>query len=199
MQDQNPPDGTVACCGMKLDRRSALLMLGAAASGVAVPALAQDDPAAMRPQPGDVLVAASGDLKTPLTSADVKLDTAATEAWPMDPATGTVRNGSSYNRVILFHFAPEELSAESQPKAADGVVAYTIICTHAACEVTDWIADLKIIECPCHLSRYDPKNNAAVVQGPTTRRLPALPLKAEDGKLVVAAVFDSRVGGDSDA
>ena len=39
------------------------------------------------------------------------------------------------------------------------------------------MAEQRILECPCHNSRYDPRNAAAIVDGPTTRALAALPLQ----------------------
>ena len=56
----------------------------------------------------------------------------------MDPADGTVRSGSRLNQVILLRLDPETLSAETRARAADGVVAYTSICTHTGCDVDDW-------------------------------------------------------------
>jgi len=73
-------------------------------------------------------------------------------------------------------------------------VAYTAICTHSGCEVSDWIADQETLSCPCHDSLFDPKDDARVVDGPAPRVLPALPLKLVDGKLVVGGPFTSRVG-----
>jgi ubiquinol-cytochrome c reductase iron-sulfur subunit/rieske iron-sulfur protein len=49
--------------------------------------------------------------------------------------------------------------------------------------------------CSCHGSVYDPKNGAAVVDGPAPRPLPSLGLKIADGVVAVASGFSSRVGG----
>ena len=54
--------------------------------------------------------------------------------------------------------------------------------------------DSGLLECPCHESRYNPRDAAAVVDGPTPRALPALPLAVADGKLVVAKPFIGRPG-----
>ena len=53
-----------------------------------------------------------------------------------------------------------------------------------------------MLQCPCHESQFDPKDDARVSGGPATRRLPRLPLKVEDGALVVAGAFVGRVGSD---
>lgn len=162
-------------------------------------ALAQDDPASMPPQIGDVLVRTRGEDKTtPLTANDIEVAAAPIEAWAMDPASGTVRNGSNFHRLLVSRWAPGDISEEAQAFAAEGVIAHTIICTHAACEVTDWVADEQVLECPCHFSRFSPKDGAEVVSGPARRHLPMLTLEiAEDDSLTVAAQFDSQLGGDA--
>jgi len=85
------------------------------------------------------------------------------------------------------------LVGATKTRAAAGVVAYTAICTHTGCDVTDWLPDEGMLYCPCHFSKYDPKDGAAVVDGPAPRPLPALPLKVADGQLVVAGAFTARV------
>jgi len=160
-------------------------------------ALAQDDPATMPPQPGDYLVRASGDDRTtPLTPEDLEVGARPIPAWPAAADSQTVRSGTLFNMLTLSRWDPAALGPAAEGFAADGVVALSIICTHASCEVTDWAEDVQVLECPCHLSRFDPRNNGAVVQGPATRKLPALALAVDNGRIVVAQPFDSRVGGD---
>ena len=50
-----------------------------------------------------------------------------------------------------------------------------------------WSSDLKAFVCSCHGSTYNPKNDAAVLFGPAPRPLPALPLKSDNGLLIVPA------------
>jgi rieske iron-sulfur protein len=164
--------------------------------GLAVNAPAQDDPAAARPKEGDWLVRVGDAGATPLTPADISLGGKQTMAWSMDPSDKTVRKGSRLNRVMLLRFEPEKLSATTKSRAADGVVAYTAICTHTGCEVTDWNAADQILFCPCHASKFEPKDGGKVVDGPAPRDLPALPLKVVDGKLTVAKPFTARVAFD---
>src|ERR1700726_2114195 len=61
-------------------------------------------------------------------------------------------------------------------------------------ERTNWHPDKLLLECPCHYSMYDPKEGAKVVSGPSPRRLPSLPLKIVDERLVVAKPFIGRAG-----
>ena len=115
-------------------------------------------------------------------------------AWSMDPVDKTLRNGTRFNRVMLIRLDPEKLSEQTKSRAADGVVAYTAICPHAGCEVSDWVAAEQHLFCPCHDSTFDPRDGGRVLDGPAPRALPALPLKVVDGKLTVAQPFTGRIG-----
>ncbi len=156
----------------------------------------QDDQAFVRPKEGDLLVKSGDSNKTPLTPGDIPRGAMQTLAWAMDPADGTVRSGSRLNQLLLLRLDPVKLAAETQARAADGVVAYTVICTHNGCDVDDWLAGDELLSCSCHASIFDPKDGARVVDGPAPRVLPALPLKVVDGKLVVARPFTARIGFD---
>jgi rieske iron-sulfur protein len=158
--------------------------------------LGQDDPASLRPKEGDLLVRVGDSSTSPLTPDDIPLGVMQTHAWALDPMDRIVRSGSRLNRLLLARFQPERLSPETRSRAADGVVAYTAICTHTGCEVIEWLADEQLFQCPCHYSRFDPKDGARVADGPAPRSLPALPLKVVDGRLVVAKPFVTRVGFD---
>jgi Rieske Fe-S protein len=155
-------------------------------------ALGQTDAASSRPRPGDRLVKADDGAKTPLTPADIQSGAIQMLAWPMDP-DGTVRRGSRLNQVILVRLDPGTLSAETRARSADGIVAYSSICTHTGCDVDDWEPAARLLACQCHFSQFDPRDGAKVVDGPAPRPLPALPLKIEDGKLVVAQPFTAPI------
>ncbi|MBV8121248.1 MAG: Rieske (2Fe-2S) protein [Alphaproteobacteria bacterium] len=172
----------------------------AIAAGVgllAAPRLAladEEDAKRERPQTGDVLVKIGAVDTAPLKAADLPLGGPQVLAWPMDPASKTVRDGSRLNKVLLLRLDPAGFDTATKARAADGVVAYSAICPHTGCEVALWLAATQRLECPCHFSQYDPKIGAAVVGGPTPRPLPALPLKTADGRLVVAKPFTGRPG-----
>ena len=156
-------------------------------------AFAQADPASSRPQPGDLLVQADDAAAAPLKAADIQTGPPIL-AWAMDPMDRVVRKGSRFNQVLVLKLDPGALSAETRGRAADGIVAYTTICTHSGCDVAEWIADSQLLFCGCHSSSFDPKDGARVVEGPAPRNLPALPLQIVDGGLVVASGFTDRVG-----
>ena len=157
-----------------------------------------DDPRTMlRPQVGDLLVRAQGDQAgTLIALGDLKIGGPQVLAWAMDPVHKVVRDGSRLNQILLLRLDPSILESQTEARAADGVVAYSAICTHAQCPVTGWLTEKQVLHCPCHQSEYDPRHDATVVAGPAPRALAALPLKAADGKLQVAGLFVGRVGMD---
>jgi Rieske Fe-S protein len=157
-------------------------------------ALAQADQAHERPREGDLLVTVSAAAAEPLTADNLEFGGKQVMAWPMDPESKTVRSGSRLNKVLLLRLDPEGLDPETKNHAVEGIVAYSAICTHTGCDVTSWHPDRQLLECPCHYSLYDPKEGAKVVGGPSPRRLPALPLRSEDRRLVVAKPFTGRAG-----
>jgi Rieske Fe-S protein len=153
------------------------------------------DPRKARPQDGDRFVWAAGSRTGEVVGAtDVPLGDPPVTAYPMDPRTGVARNESRLNEVLLVHLDPAELSAETRARAAEGIVAYSAVCTHTGCDSWEWQTQTRTIKCPCHFSTFDVKDGARVLDGPAPRRLPALPLKIADGILVAAGGFSSRPG-----
>ena len=169
-----------------------LLSVEAVAQSIGSPASA--DAASDRPKPGDVLVAVDATSPVALEPKDIPAGGPPVRAWPMDPVDKVVRSGTRLNKLLVLRLDPSTLVGDTRDRAADGVVAYSAFCPHAGCDVTGWLADQAVIECVCHASHYDPRDAAAVIGGPATRPLPALPLKLVDGKFVVAKPFTSRVG-----
>lgn len=147
------------------------------------------------PQEGDALVFAYGERAgQAIAPADVALGAKQLLAYPMHVATRSVRDATRLNQLIVVRLPPDKLSGETNARAADGVVAYSGVCTHTGCDVTDWYGDVLRFKCPCHESEFDPADSARVVGGPAPWPLAALPLRAVDGKLVVARPFEGRVG-----
>jgi rieske iron-sulfur protein len=181
-------------CGVGRIGRRAALELGLCFALAPRLASAQAEAARERPREGDLLVAVSRSGAEPLKPDDLPLDGKQTFAWPMDPAAQIVRNGSRLNKVLLLRLDPDGFDPETKERTVDGVVGYSAICPHTGCDVTTWHPDRQLLECPCHYSIYDPKEGAKVLSGPSPRRLPALPLKIDDGRLVVAKPFIGRPG-----
>lgn len=153
------------------------------------------EPRETRPQPDDrfVLSSAAGSGKV-ITPADLPRGGPPMIAYPMDPRTRVVRDGSRLNQILLIALEPRELADETRARAAAGVVAYSAVCTHTGCDLWEWIPETRAIKCPCHFSVFDVKDGARVLDGPAPRRLPALPLKVEQGVLAAAGGFTSRAG-----
>ena len=147
-----------------------------------------------RPDVGDLLVRSGDAGGTPLTPRDIQSGAAQTMAWAMEPVSRIVRSGSRLNQIVLLRLDAARLTADTRTRSADGIVAYTSICTHTGCDVDTWLAPEQWLSCPCHDSAFDPKDGGRVVDGPAPRVLPALPLAIVDGKLVVAGSFTSPVG-----
>ena len=165
-------------------------------AGLCLGFLRQENGAAVRPKEGDLLIKSGDASRTALTPGDIVPGASPTLAWAMGPVDRIVRSGTRLNQLLLLRLDPAKLAAVTRARAADGVVAYTAICTHTGCDVEDWLADEQLLSCSCHASIFDPKDGGLVVDGPAPRMLPALPLKVVDGKLMVAGPFTSRVGFD---
>ncbi len=164
----------------------------AGVSGEAVPPTDHEHPAA-----GDRLAFAFGGREgQPITPNDITLGGPQIFAYPMDANASHVANESRLNQVILVRLDPSRMTKETAAHAADGIVAYSGICTHTGCEVEDWDEDTNHFVCPCHDSEFDPADNGRVMSGPARRRLAALPLKIENGQLLIAGGFTGRVGGE---
>jgi rieske iron-sulfur protein len=171
----------------------------AAAAAVCHPVRAadEDDPErSVRPKKGDELVYLSGDHEGEVIQpADLKAGDPSVLAWPYDPNKKVPRDGSRLNVVLLVRLDPAEISEEEARYAADGIVAFSATCTHQQCPVAEWLTEPQLFQCPCHQSRFDPKQGAKVVGGPAPRALPRLPVAIAGGKLQVAGPFVGRVGG----
>jgi Rieske Fe-S protein len=187
------------------DRTRRALILTALATGACLAssgsATAEDDlPGSNeRPQKADVLVFSEGERAGDIIKPeDLKAGGPPVRAWPKDPKTSVVRKGSRLNEILVVKLDPAELDEETRARSAAGVVAYSAICVHTGCPITAWVkaasGDKDVFKCVCHNSEYDPRQSAQVVFGPAPRRLPALPLVAEDGPLTVAATFVGKVG-----
>lgn len=193
--DFEEPPASPACAGRREAlKRGACACLGAAFAGSAAPALA-DDAADQRPTRGDRLVVAGADgTPRPLTAADIKPGSKPVLAFPYDPVSKQVRDGSRFNKVLLVRLDPAGIDAATRSRAADGVMAFSAVCTHQGCDVTEWADADKAVMCFCHFSRFDPARGGQVVAGPAPRALPALPLAVDRGQLTVAGPFTSAPG-----
>jgi len=195
-QRQEGLDGTpsdVTCgCATGLDRRDLLTGVAVLLAVGGTPALAEDEPRTMKPQPGDRFVHLAGAkvgepvLPTDLVIGEPKL------AYPVDPASGVVRK-TRVNQVVLTRVDPAELSEAMRAVAWNGIVAYSAICTHNGCPVTG-MRNSHTLLCPCHESEFDLADKGKVVHGPAERRLANLPLQTTGDAITVAGPFSGPLG-----
>jgi ubiquinol-cytochrome c reductase iron-sulfur subunit len=141
---------------------------------------------------GARLVDESGE---PIAAADVELGTFTT-AFPEDADPREL--GSP---VVLVRLPPGDI--QDRPEwAADGLVAYSKICTHAGCAVAmlrygrfNAHVPRPALVCPCHYSTFDPADGGRVLFGPAGRALPQLPLRlTSDGGLEAAGSMSGPIG-----
>lgn len=145
-------------------------------------------------KPGDFLVADdAGDIPVPLAPSDLKPGRPLV-AYPYDAAENIVRSSSRFNKIVLLRLDEAELNPETKIRAAEGVLGFSAICTHQACEVKTWISKQKVLACYCHGSLFQPLESGAVIGGPAPRPLPTIPLKIDNGKLVIAGPFSAAPG-----
>lgn len=183
-----------ACCAAAPDNPGRRKVIQIAAAGLAAPAAVFANPTAALPTAGDVLVEEDQDgTPKPLRISDLRPGKPML-AFPMDPKTKVVRNESRLNKIVLMRFAEGDLSAATKPRAAGGVVAYSAICTHQACDVKTWLSGEQALVCFCHASKFQLRDEAKVTAGPAPRALPSLPLRLDGETLVVAGKFSGQPG-----
>ena len=179
------------------ERRQVLKVAAAGGVSMMLPNAgnAQANPKELRPQEGDRFVLADGEKKGAVVKLeDLKVGGQAVTVMPQDPKDGTVRDGSRLNQILMVRIDEAKLQPDTKSRAAQGVVAYSAVCTHTGCDGMSWAADKALFKCPCHETEFDAADSARVIAGPAPRRLPALPLKVVDGYVVAAGTFTSRAG-----
>ena len=185
-------------CACQVGRRAivkGLALAGcAAATDMFAGSTAFAQSARSRAEPGDHLVYMTGDNEGKVVApADVKLGEPPVLVYPMDPKSQTVIQ-SRASLLLLVRLKDDEIGPSTKPHSADGIVAYSAVCTHNGCPITSIHENKHMIVCNCHGSTFDVGNDGAVANGPATRRLAMLPVTITDGALVVAGKLDGPVG-----
>jgi ubiquinol-cytochrome c reductase iron-sulfur subunit len=106
--------------------------------------------------------------------------------------------------LVVVRLPPDELRLPADRKgwAPHGILAYSKICTHAACAIALYRVPTfpptqpgPALVCPCHYSTFDPASGGTVLFGPAGRPLPQLPLEVDGaGYLRAGGNFDGPVG-----
>ena len=186
-----PPCGCSTAAPVNAPRRR-IIRIGAA--GLAAPLAFAVWPAA-ESLAGDRLVEEDAEgAPAPLRVADLKPGKPIV-AFPFDAKRNARRDDSRLNKIVLIRLPEAEMSAETRARAAGGVLAYSAICTHQACDVKTWLSNEMALVCYCHSSKFALLDGGTVVSGPASRALPAIPLALEGDQLVIAGAFTAAPGG----
>jgi rieske iron-sulfur protein len=96
--------------------------------------------------------------------------------------------------TLLVRFPESAYGGETNMAfTVSGYAAYSKVCTHAGCMVSD--REGNTLVCPCHFGKFDPTAGATVIGGPPGRPLPQLPVTVtSDGYLVATGDFEAGVG-----
>jgi ubiquinol-cytochrome c reductase iron-sulfur subunit len=134
----------------------------------------------------------------PLRAADISTDTFYS-AFPEGAKEDKV--GSP---VVVVRLDPKRLRLPPGREgwAPEGIIAFSKICTHAGCAVSEYRTPLfeptapsPALVCPCHYSTFDPATGGEVLFGPAGRPLPQLPLTIDsNGDLRAGGGYSGPVG-----
>jgi ubiquinol-cytochrome c reductase iron-sulfur subunit len=103
--------------------------------------------------------------------------------------------GSGDAPVLLVRLDPARLTRRPPGGIVDGVVAYSLLCTHAGCAVALYEQGTGHLLCPCHQSAFDLLAGAEPIAGPAGRPLPGLPIAVDtDGYLIARGDFTAPPG-----
>jgi len=186
--------------------RRGVLLGGAAATGTALGAALVIPVASLGPKPGDEIGASPWRRGTNVVDQD------GAHITPDDIKLGGfvtgVPEGSDPRElgspILLVKLRPTELDlpADRSDWDADGVLAFSKICTHAGCTINLFRYPLfqptspgPALVCPCHYSTFDVTTGGNRIFGPAGRALPQLPLELDEGgRIVAAGEFSGPIG-----
>ena len=109
------------------------------------------------PAAGDLLVRVGDDGLIPLAPDDVPFDGRGLMAWAIGPAADAPKSGKM-NKILLARLNPAMMADGTRQRAADDIVAYSAVCTHAGCDVDEGLGSNESIFCSCHGSAFDARN-----------------------------------------
>lgn len=150
------------------------------------------------PKVGDVFIFTDGPKKGNVVNVDdVVLNAAPLTVQAKDPA-GAVRDGDNCT-AVLYRVAKEKVPGDMADATVDGVMAYSAVCTHQGCMMTeihnpDNVSAAFGFICPCHDAIFDPLQDGKNVGGATSATLAYFPIKSDGGKIVVSDEPSTNVG-----
>jgi rieske iron-sulfur protein len=109
--------------------------------------------------------------------ADIVLDAPPVAVQAKDSKTGEVRD-SEHSEVLLFRVKKDTIPIEYRSDSAEGILAYSALCTKDATLIKpkDFDPASKQVTCSTCKTQYDLVNGAEVKGGPGKRALPQVPV-----------------------
>ncbi|MEU7168735.1 Rieske 2Fe-2S domain-containing protein [Streptomyces morookaense] len=98
--------------------------------------------------------------------------------------------------LMIVRLRPENIKDKRELDwSADGIVAFSKICTHVGCPISLYEQQTHHVLCPCHQSTFDLSDGGRVIFGPAGHALPQLRIKVNDkGYLEAMGDFSEPVG-----
>ncbi|GAA0334476.1 ubiquinol-cytochrome c reductase iron-sulfur subunit [Streptomyces blastmyceticus] len=98
--------------------------------------------------------------------------------------------------LMIVRLRPENIKDKKELDwSADGIVAFSKICTHVGCPISLYEQQTHHVLCPCHQSTFDLSDGGRVIFGPAGHALPQLRIKVNDkGYLEAMGDFAEPVG-----
>jgi ubiquinol-cytochrome c reductase iron-sulfur subunit len=203
--DQRELERDIDRGGETVSRRGVVLG-GAAAAGAALGGALVIPVASLGPKPGDEIGS------SPWRQGTRVVDEDGAQLAPDDVTVGTFVTAFPEDAdkrelgspVVLVRLRPDELDlpADRSDWDADGVLAFSKICTHAGCTINLYRYPLfpaqspgPALVCPCHYSTFDPATGGNRIFGPAGRSLPQLPMALDGaGRLIAGGDFSGPIG-----
>ena len=90
------------------------------------------------------------------------------------------------SQIALLHLTGVTAQSGRESWSPEGFFAYSRVCTHAGCAVSQYEDQSQALLCPCHQSTFDLRDGGRPAAGPASRPLPQLALAIDAGGFLVA-------------
>jgi len=185
--------------GIRKDRRDVMiggagLLVGLSLGPGAVEAAKTLD--RLPPQVGDRLMITKGAHKGEFLRPEMlEVGERQIEGFPYGVEDDVLRKRNRLNRLLFVKAEPDAMDTDVAPRAAQGVLVYSAVCTHKGCTIKSWVPEKQHVRCHCHLSEFAVLTGGSVHGGPARAPLPMLGVGIDDeGYVVVAETFNRKPG-----
>ena len=152
------------------------------------------------PQVGDTFVFSGGPNKgKEVMVADVVLGARPELAVAKNPSTGKLEEDDAgendHATVLVYRVAPDAYPAEMKGDTVEGISCYSAVCTHLGCLLADVGRDGKTVQVSLPRCDFRSRERGTKHQrAPHRAQFHYIPIKAVDGKLVVAGKPTGYIG-----